>query len=98
MKVQIESLHFKADDKLVAYIEKKLNKLDKYFDKIIDGHVTLKLENSGKVRDKVIEVKLGVPGNDIFASETQKTFESAMDIVTDTLKRLVIKHKEKMRA
>ena len=98
MKVQIESLHFKADDKLVAYVEKKLNKLDKYFDKIIDARVTLKLENSGKVKDKIIEVRLAVPGNDVFASETQKTFESATDIVVDTLKRLVIKHKEKMRA
>ncbi len=98
MKVQIESLHFKADDKLVAYVEKKLNKLDKYFDKIIDARVTLKLENSGKVKDKIVEVRLAVPGNDVFASESKKTFEAATDLVSDTLKRLLIKHKEKMRA
>ncbi len=98
MNVRIESVHFKTDEKLIAYIENKLSKLDKYFDKIIDAHVILKLENSGKVKDKVIEVRLAIPGNDIFASETQKTFESATDIVTDTLKRLLIKRKEKMRA
>ncbi|MCB0688920.1 MAG: ribosome-associated translation inhibitor RaiA [Saprospiraceae bacterium] len=98
MTTRIESIHFTADQKLIDHIQKKLEKLDQFHDRIIDAHVILKLENSGQVKDKIVEVKLDVPGDLIVATESNKTFESAMDQVADVLKRLLIKHKERVRS
>lgn len=97
MKVYTESVQFKADQKLLDFIEKKLNKMDHYFDRIIDARVTLKLENTGQVRDKIAEVRLKVPGDLLVVKESQKTFEAAIDAVVDVLKRQLIKFKEKAK-
>lgn len=97
MKVHIESVHFSADQKLVDYIEKKLSKLDNFFDRIVDARVSLKLENSGQVKDKIVEVRLGVPGDVLIAKDTEQTFEAATDKVTEALRRQLIKYKERMR-
>ena len=98
MTTRIESIHFTADQKLIDYIQKKLDKLDQYHDRIIDAHVILKLENTGQVKDKIVDVKLDIPGDLIVASESSKTFEAAVDLVSDVLKRLLIKHKERVRS
>jgi len=97
MKVQTEAVQFKADQKLIDYIEKKLGKMEQFFDRIIEARVVLKLENSGQVKDKVAEVSLSVPGDTIFAKETNKTFEASIDKVVDSLKRQLIKYKEKVK-
>lgn len=98
MKVRVETVHFTADAELIEFIEKKLSKLEQFYDQILDVSVFLKLENSGQVRDKVFEVRVQVPGDTLFVKEVDKTFESAADSATDTLKRLIIKHKEVQRA
>jgi len=98
MTSRIEAIHFTADQKLIDFIEKKLDKLNQYHDKIIDAHVTLRLENTGQVRDKVVEVKLDVPGELIVAKEVQKTFEAGVDVLVDVLKRKLIKNKERVRS
>lgn len=97
MTIRIESIHFTADQKLIEFIQKKLDRLDQYHDKVIDAHVILKLENSGRVKDKIVEVKLDVPGDLIIATESNKTFEAAIDQVSDVLKRQLIKYKERVR-
>ncbi len=97
MRVRTESIQFKADVKLLEYVEQKLSKLEHYFDRILDVSVKLRLENSGQVRDKVVEVKVKVPGTTIFAKEEAKTFESSTDEVVDNLKRQIKKYKEKIR-
>lgn len=97
MTIRIESIHFTADQKLIEFIQKKLDRLDQYHDKVIDAHVILKLENSGRVKDKIVEVKLDVPGDLIIATESHKTFEAAIDQVSDVLKRQLIKYKERVR-
>lgn len=97
MKIYTESVQFKADQKLLDFIDKKLNKMDHYFDRIIDARVTLKLENTGQVRDKIAEVRLKVPGDILVVKENQKTFEAAIDAVVDVLKRQLIKFKEKTK-
>lgn len=97
MKVYTESVQFKADQKLLDFIDKKLNKMDHYFDRIIDARVTLKLENTGQVRDKIAEVRLKVPGDILVVKENQKTFEAAIDAGVDVLKRQLIKFKEKTK-
>ena len=97
MTVRTESVQFKADDKLIQYIEKKLGKLDNFFDKIIDASVKLKLENSGQIKDKIAEISIAVPGTVLFVKETHKTFEGSVDSATDNLKRQLKRYKEKLR-
>jgi putative sigma-54 modulation protein len=98
MKVVTHAVHFDADQKLLDFIERKLAKLEQFFDRIIGVDVFLKLENSSKVKDKVAEIKLNVPGATIIVKEIALTFEAAVDIALDSLKRQLIKHKEKERA
>ncbi|MBX2875172.1 MAG: ribosome-associated translation inhibitor RaiA [Saprospiraceae bacterium] len=97
MKVYTESVQFKADRKLLDFIEKKLNKMDQYFDRIIDARVTLKLENAGRIKDKIAEVRLKVPGDVLVVKESQRTFEASIDEAVDVLKRQLIKFKEKAK-
>jgi len=90
-------VQFKADQKLIQYIEKKLGKMDQFFDRIIEARVTLKLENSGQIRDKIAEVRLKVPGEQLIAKEASKTFEASVDNAASALKRQLIRYKERMR-
>jgi putative sigma-54 modulation protein len=95
MKVQTEAIHFSADAKLLASIEKKIQRLTHFFEHINDARVILKLENSGQVRDKIAEIKLMIPNGVIFIKETSKTFEAAIDAAVLSLKRQLVKQKEK---
>lgn len=97
MKIHLTAVHFDADQKLVDYIDKKTAKLNQFFDRITDAQVFLKLENSGQVRDKIVELKLMVPGDTLVAKETSKTFEAATDAVVDNMKRQLSKHKERLQ-
>jgi putative sigma-54 modulation protein len=98
MTVNIESVHFTADVKLIEYIEQKVNKLEKLYNKSTDVKVFLKLENSGQVKDKVSEIRLRVPGQDIFAKATSKSFEASFDEALESMKRQIKKYKEKSSA
>ena len=97
MKLQIHSIHFDADTKLLDYIQKKADKLDQYFDRIVDGEVFLRLNNSG-VTNKTVEIKLNMPGTQLFSKERSCTFEQAVDEAIDNMRRQVKKHKEKLES
>ena len=79
MRVQLNAVQFKADKKLILLIEKKLQKLEQLFSKIINAEIFLKLENSGKIKDKIAEIKLNVPGDVLIVKGSSKTFEEAID-------------------
>lgn len=99
MKLQIHSIHFDADVKLLDFIQKKLDKLDTFFDRIQDGEVYLRLERSDNRREnKVVEVKVNLPGTTLFASEQAETFEAATDEVLESLKQQIKKYKEKVQS
>lgn len=98
MKVQITAVHFDADQKLLDFIEKKTSKLSVFFDKITDAQIFLKLENSGQVKDKIVELKLMVPGDLLIASVTSKSFEAATDGAVDNMKRQLTKYKERIQS
>jgi len=98
MKVNMQSVNFTADQKLLDYIDKKLMKVDKLFENIVSADVILKLENSGQVRDKIVELKLIVPGKILLTKDTGKSFETAFDSSYKTLKRRVKKYKEKLKS
>jgi putative sigma-54 modulation protein len=97
MDIKINSVHFDADQKLTERINKKLNKLSLFFDGIIDAEVFLRLEKVQSDDNKVVEIKLAIPGNDLFVKKQSKTFEDAFNKGIDTLTRQVTKHKEKVR-
>ncbi len=98
MKIITQSVRFTADQKLLAYIEQKVTALENYFHKIIQVDVFLKLENSGKIKGKTVEIRLKVPGDTIYISESKLKFEAAVDAVVEKLKRKVIKYKEQLRS
>jgi|TARA_B110000459_G_C16618593_1_gene500306 putative sigma-54 modulation protein len=97
VNLKINSVHFDADKDLIEFIQEKVSKLSNHFDKIIDGEVILKVENSHDTENKVAEIKLLIPGNDIFAKKQCKSFEEATDNAVEALRRQLKKHKEKQR-
>lgn len=97
MNVKIQSIKFDADQKLIDYINSKLSKVNKFFDGIIGAEVFLKLLNTSETDNKVVEVKLLIPGNDLFVERKSKRFEEALDECVEVLKRQINRQKEKMR-
>lgn len=95
MKLQIQSIHFDADKKLLDFIQKKLDKLETFYDKITEGDVYLRVENE-EINNKSVHVKLFLPGTSIMAKEQGASFEEAVDVAVETLKRQLKKQKEKM--
>jgi putative sigma-54 modulation protein len=96
MDVKVQTVHFKADQKLIDFCEKRLNKLDQFFDSVIGAEVMLKLEKDEDRENKVSEIKLAVPSNDpLFAKKQAKTFEEAIDLTVDALKKQMEKYKTK---
>jgi putative sigma-54 modulation protein len=96
MKLKVQSIHFNADRKLVNFIQKKVGKLETYFDRMVDGEVFLKLNNEG-AENKTVEIKLNLPGNQLFATEKARTFEAATDQAADALKSQLKKFKTKIK-
>jgi len=95
MKITVQSIRFTADRRLLDFIQKKADKLDTYYDHIISGEVYLKLENVEDEANKITEIKLMLPGNQIFAKEQCKTFEEATDLAIESLRKQIEKHKQK---
>lgn len=93
MRVSTQAVHFTADQTLIQFIEEKLQKLEQFFDRIIDAEVVLRLENSGKIKDKIAEVKLIIPGAVLFVKESHRTFEASIDKATSSLGRQLLKYK-----
>ena len=97
MKINIQSLHFDADKKLLNLVEEKISKLSRYYDRIIGSDVILKLDKSSNSENKVIEIKIKIRGNDLFVKKKCKTFEEAVDLATEALTTQVKKIKEKVK-
>jgi putative sigma-54 modulation protein len=96
MNVQIQTVHFDADSKLLAHVNAKIEKLKTFHDKIINAEVYLKLDNmSQQVRDKVAEIKVHVPRHSYFVKHQSKTFEESFDVAFDSLVNQVKRKKEK---
>ncbi len=97
MKVTISSLHFKADVKLENFIREKVTKVSGLFDGVIGSEVILRLDQSSTQENKIAEIRIHIPGNDLFAKKQAKTFEEAVDSAIDALKKQITKHKEKVK-
>jgi len=95
MNSKIHSIHFDADKKLLNFIEQKLKKLLLFYDGIIMAEVFLRLENVQDLENKIVEIRLDIPGSDVFAKKQSKTFEEATDNVIEALRRQLLKYKKK---
>jgi putative sigma-54 modulation protein len=97
MNIQIHSLKFDADKKLLDFVSQKVNKLTQYTDDIVSAEVFLRLENDEDRENKVTEIKVEYPRGPLFARKQSKTFEEATDLVIEALKKQIVKQKGKMR-
>ena len=95
MKLQMQSIKFDADVKLLDYIKKRANKLDTFYDRIIDGEVLMRVEKNDHNLNKCIEFRVNIPGEQLFARENSRTFEAATDLALESLKRQLKKYKAK---
>ena len=98
MEVKINSVHFTADQRLVDFINKKVGKLDTFFDGIINAEVTLKVLKPEVANNKVSELKISIPANGyLFAKKQADTFEEATDLTIDAVRKQIDKYKEKLK-
>ena len=98
MKLQIQSVHFDADQKLLEFIQKKTDKLETFYDKIIDGEVILGIQKDKARVNKNVEIKINIPGSQLFAKESAASFEAGTDAAVEALRRQLKKYKEKKAA
>ena len=97
MNVQIHSLRFDADKKLIDFVNHKLGKLTQYGEDIVNAEVYLRLDKDQTKENKISEIRLDVSGRPLFARRQSKTFEEATDGAVNALKKQITKHKQKKR-
>jgi putative sigma-54 modulation protein len=99
MNVNIQTVHFDADSKLIDYVKRKLEKLNNFNNRIIQVHVFLKLDNVvHAVKDKIAEIRVHIPRHNFFVKSTSKSFEESFDDALDSLIIQIKKNKEKKAA
>lgn len=95
MQVNVHSIQFKADKKLIHFIEARLEKLRQFHDKMVGAEVYLKLDKNSAVGNKITEIKINIPGRDLFAKRQSTSFEHSTDMVIDALKQQIQKAKRR---
>ena len=97
MSIDMQAVSFHADQKLKLFIEQRVEKLNLFFGRIIRTQVFLKLENSGQVKEKIVELSLHVPGEVLFVKSSKLSFEAATDEAIDSLRRKIEKYKSRRK-
>ena len=98
MKIEVQAVDFKADKELLEFLQKKMDKLDQFYDKIIDGVVHLKLGSKNEKDNKLSEIKIIVPGDEFIVKKKGVSFEASIDACTDSLRRMLKKKNDKVKA
>jgi len=98
MKVSVQSVNFNIDNDLIKFIERKVNTLEKFHDHLLGAEVFLKVQKSSEKENKITEIRINVPGNDIVVKKQSKKFEEGVSMSVDSVKRQLVKRKEKIRA
>ncbi|HLU86931.1 MAG TPA: ribosome-associated translation inhibitor RaiA [Taishania sp.] len=96
MDVKVNSVNFTADQKLITFVNDKVNKLQLFFDNIIKSEVFLKVDKDQEKENKLAEIRILLPGKELFAKKQCRTFEEATDLAVEALRRQVKKHKGKL--
>ena len=98
MEIRIQSIHFDATEQLQAFIQKKVSKLEKYYEDIKKVEVSLKVVKPETAENKEAGVKVIVPNGDFYASKICDTFEEAIDLSVEAVEKQLVKYKEKQRS
>jgi len=97
MKVNTQAVNFNANPELLEFIQKRMNKLEQYYDKVIQSDVYLKVENTSNKINKIFEAKINIPGDSLVIKKQCKSFEEGVDVAVASLQRQLKKRKQKMR-
>ena len=99
MNVNIQTVHFDADSKLVEHINQKMGKLNTFHDRIIQVDVFLKLDNIvHKIKDKIAEIRIQIPRHQLFVKSTSKSFEQSFDDAFESIVNQIKRRKQKQAA
>ncbi|MEQ1554759.1 MAG: HPF/RaiA family ribosome-associated protein [Ferruginibacter sp.] len=99
MNINIQTVHFDADSKLVDHIKLKAKKITQFYEKITKVDVYLKLDNVvHNIKDKVAEIKILIPGHEFFVKHSSKSFEESFDGALDSIISQIKRKKEKQAA
>ena len=98
MKVSVHAVNFTVDKRLVDFIQERLDKLEKYYDKVVSADVFLKVEKTSEKENKIVEVKINAPGDEFLVKKQCKTFEEALELSAESLQRMLVKRKEKINS
>lgn len=97
MKVNIQAVNFNADQKLLDFVQSRLDKLELFYDRVVTSDVHLKLENTSVKENKIVEIKLQIPKDILVVKKQCKSFEEAIDSACNSLERKLVKKKKKPR-
>lgn len=96
MNVQIQTVRFDADAKLIDHVNKRVQKLSTFYDKIVQVDIFLKLDQlAHQVKDKIAEIRVNVPRHSFFVKHESKSFEESFDLAFDSLVNQIKRKKEK---
>lgn len=98
MKVNTQSVNFTADHKLIDFIQKRMDKLELFYDKVIQADVYLKVYNTSDKENKIFEARVEVPGDTFVVKKQCKSFEEGADTAAASLERQLKKRKQKLRS
>lgn len=98
MNITIQSVHFDASERLEEFINQKVGKLDQFSDDIIEAEVILRVDKADTAENKLAEIELGIPGDNLFAKKQSKSFEESVDLACEALRKQLMKRKEKLKA
>lgn len=96
MNVQIQSVKFDADKKLIEFVEAKISKLERFVESCVGAEIILKVDKDHERGNKVATIRLEVPGDDLVAEQRGKTFEEAVDSAIEAIKKQIDRHKERL--
>lgn len=97
MEIRIQAIHFDASEQLESFIQKKVSKLEQYFEAIISVEVSLKVVKPEVAKNKQVGIKLIIKSGELFAEKTADSFESAVDDAAEAIEKQLVKFKEKAR-
>lgn len=97
MEIRINSVKFDHSEQLESFIQKKVAKLDKFYDNIIKAEVVLKVVKPETAENKMVEIKLTIPNAELFAEKVSDSFEEGVDLVVEAIKKQLSKQKAKIK-
>ena len=98
MNIKVHSIKIDVDKKLHSFVKERVDKLELFYDRIVGSEVFLRIDGTRKTDDKVAEIRMTIPGKELFAKKQGKSFEEATDLAVDALRRQLKKQKQKAQS